>query len=101
MIQTKILEKTETFQALEIPGRYTTSNQYKSANSTSDGTANDSRVGFFGSVCIALDGWDDGGSYRGGAVGAVGANTIIVTNAGVARRATKISTTCRLLGAAT
>ena len=88
--------------ALEIPGRHTTSNQYKSANSTSDGTANDSRVVFFRRVCIALDGWDDGRSYSGGAVGAVGAHTFTVTNAGVVRRATKISsTTFRPLGAAT
>ena len=90
--------------ALEIPSGYTSSNQYKAANSTSDGTANDSRVVcFFGSVCrIAPNGWNDDGSYRGGAVGAVGAPTFTVTNAGVARRATSISsTTCRPFGAAT
>ena len=87
--------------ALEIPGRHTTSNQHKATNSCSDGTANDSRVVCLGKVCLALDGWQDGCSTRGGA-GAIGAQTFTVTNAGEARRATSISsTTCRPLGAAT
>ena len=87
--------------ALEIPDRHTTSNQHKATNSSSDGTANDSRVVFLGRYCLAHDGWQDGCSTRGGG-GDVGPQTYTVTIAGEARRATSTSSTTRHpLGAAT